>query len=174
MSSQTFRRAAATTALTIVVVALAWLVVRVTGSGPLSPTTRLPALEYRDARGSHVIRADGAEPTLIVLFDSKCGHCSYQLSALDRRSAELSRARVYFLTTETVLPAEELRRRWPSLARSPSVAWGTVNARDFRSQLRTLLTPAIFVFDARGRLLVQYIGETKLDVVLPALSGTAG
>jgi hypothetical protein len=173
MTSRTLRRIAAIAALAAIVAALVGLGRYVVGSGRLSAATRLPELAYRDARGSHVIRADGRERTLIVLYHSKCGHCGYQLDAMEKRSPELAHARVYFLTTETGVDPAELQRRWPSLVRSPSMAWGTVSADEFRSHLRTLATPALFLFDEKGRLVVQYVGETKLDLLLPVLAGSA-
>jgi hypothetical protein len=164
------RRLSAITALTGIALVLGWLVVQVSRTGHVSAGTRLPALAYRDARGSHVISASGRQPTLIVLFDSRCGHCAYQLSDFDRRFADLVHSRIYLLTTELQPPFEEFGRRWPALANAPSVSWGTVSASDFRAHLRTLVTPALFVFDERGALVAQYVGEIKVDALLPALA----
>lgn len=163
------RRLTAIAALTAMALAIVWVVLQVSRTGHVSAATRLPALAYRDAHGSHVIRANGRQPTLIVLFDSRCGHCGYQLSDFDRHVADLAHSRIYLLTTESKLPLEVLGRRWPALASAPSVAWGTVSASDFRAHLRTLVTPALFVFDERGALVAQYVGEVKVDALLPAI-----
>jgi hypothetical protein len=170
MRTRSIRRIQAAVLLAVIASSFAWLAVLLSRNGTLPATTRLPSLPYRDAYGSHVIRSDGAR-TLIMLFDTRCGHCAYELSALDRRSAELAGSRVYILTTEAALPTGEMDRRWPTLAHSPGVAWGTVNASEFQSHLKTLVTPAMFVFDERGQLVARFLGETKLDVVLPALAG---
>jgi len=166
----TLRRLAAIATLSGMAIALTWLVVQVQRNGHMSAATRLPALAYRDARGSHVIRVNGRQPTMIVLFDSRCGHCAYQLSDIDRRFADLAGSRIYLLTTERTLPLEELAHRWPALASAPAVAWGTVSASDVRAHFHTLATPALFIFDAQGALVTQYVGEVKVDALLPALA----
>ena len=174
MSSQRVRRITATAGLAAAVAAIAWVVGLAARSTPLSNAARLPQLAYRDATGAHRISAVPGERTLIMVFHSKCGHCAYQLTAFNRRVAELSGARVYLLTTEHVLPVAELERQWPALSHAPSVTWGQVSSDDVKAQLRTLATPAFFVFDERGRLIARYVGETKLDLLLTVLSAGAG
>jgi protein-disulfide isomerase len=164
------RKLAAVTALAAIVVALGFVVVRVARAGEGPSKNSLPALAYRDSLGSHVIRADSGTPTIIVLFDSRCGHCAYQLTDFDRRLADLAHARIYLLTTEQKLPLAELARRWPVLAKAQSVTWGMVSASEFRAQLNTLVTPALFVYDARGAFVTKYVGEVKVDALLPALA----
>jgi hypothetical protein len=53
------------------------------------------------------------------------------------------------------------------------VSWGTVRAQDVRSGLRTAVVPVVFVFDENGRLVKQFRGETKFDLLVRALSWRA-
>jgi hypothetical protein len=164
------RRLVAVLALTGIVATLGWIALRTSRSVRATPAPMLPEIVYRDAGGSHVIRADGAAPTLIVLFDTRCGHCEYQLKDFDKRLAELAHSRIYFLTTESTLRVDEIRRRWPALAAAPFVAWGMVSAADARAHLSTLVTPTLVVFDERGAFVTKYVGEVKLDALLSAVA----
>jgi hypothetical protein len=173
MRSRTPRRTLAALALVALASALAWVGAQASRTGPLPASASLPLLAYHDGTGRHVVRPEGAHRTMIMLFNSKCGHCAYELDAFERRSAELAGARVYFLTTEAAVPMREVTQRWPTLTRPDVAQWGTVNADELRDGLRTAVTPAVFVFDERGRLLGQFRGETKLDVVLSVLASHA-
>jgi hypothetical protein len=173
MTTKTVRRAVAASLLVLVAGSMAWLAVQAGRSGPLPDSAPLPPLSYRDGAGAHVVRPEPHRRTAIVLFNSQCGHCLYELDAFNRRLAEVDGAHIYFLTTEANLPSEAVTRRWPALMQSRAVSWGTVHPDEFRGGLRTLVTPAVFVFDERGRLLKQFRGETKFDLLVPALSGAA-
>ena len=153
---------------------MGWLAVQASRSGPLPEGSPLPSLQYLDSRaGSHLVQATPDRRTAIVLFNSQCGHCLYEIDAFNRRLAEVQDARIYFLTTETRLPTPVLAARWPALTESSAVSWGTVHAGAFREGLRTLVTPAVFVFDGQGRLLTQFRGETKFDLLVTALTGAS-
>lgn len=173
MTSKSVRKATAALLLVIVAGGLAWLAAQAGRSGPLADSALLPLLHYRNAGGAHLVRSESHRRTAIVLFNSQCSHCLYELDAFNRRLAEVDGARIYLLTTETSLPTDTVLRRWPSLMHSAAVSWGTVRADEFREGLRTLVTPAVFVFDEQGRLLNQFRGETKFDLLVLALSREA-
>ncbi len=65
-----------------------------------------------------------------------------------------------------------IERRWPSLSRSEQVTWGTVDRDVFAHHFGAVMTPALFLFDAAGKLAGKWLGETKLEVLLePARMG---
>lgn len=175
MSPNAARKTIAGGLLSLIAASLAWLVVQAHQSEPLAESSSLPRLSYRDASGNGA-RINGADPsrrTAIVLFNSQCEHCLYELDAFEHRLSEIDGARVYFLTSEAALPSAVIAKRWPALVTSRLVSWGTVRAQDVRGELRTAVIPAVFVFDEKGRLVKQFRGETKFDLLVRALASRA-
>jgi hypothetical protein len=175
MSPNAARRTIAGCLLSLIAASLVWLAVRAHQSGPLAESSALPRLTYRDAsgNGAHIVGGEPGHRTAIVLFNSQCEHCLYELDAFEHRLSEVDGTRLYFLTSETALPSAVIGKRWPALVTSRLVSWGTVRAQDVRGELRTAVVPAVFVFDEKGRLVKQFRGETKFDLLVRALSRRA-
>lgn len=172
MSPNAARKTIAGCLLSLIVASLVWLAMQANQSGPLSESSPLPRLTYRDAlgTGARIVSADPSHRTAIVLFNSQCEHCLYELDAFEHRLSEVDGTRLYFLTSEAALPSAVIAKRWPALGTSRWVSWGTVRAQDVRSGLRTTVTPVVFVFDEKGRLVKQFRGETKFDLLVRALT----
>jgi hypothetical protein len=175
MTPSTARRTVASCLLSLIVASLAWLAVQAHQSGPLAESSSLPRLSYRDAsgNGARIVGTDRSRRTAIVLFNSQCEHCLYELDAFERRLSEIDGTRLYFLTSEAALPSAVMAKRWPALVTSRLVSWGTVRAQDVRGELRSAVIPAVFVFDENGRLVKQFRGETKFDLLVRALTSRA-
>ena len=175
MSPNAARKTIAGCLLSLIVASLAWLVMQAHQSGPLAESSSLPRLSYWDAsgNGAHIVGADPSRHTVIVLFNSQCEHCLYELDAFEHRLSEVDGTRLYFLTSEAALPSAVIAKRWPALLTSRLVSWGTVRAQDVRGELRTAVIPAVFVFDEKGRLVKQFRGETKFDLLVRALTWRA-
>ena len=175
MTPNTAQKSIAGCLLSLIVASLVWLVVQARQAGPLAESSPLPRLSYTDAsgNGAHLVGADPNHRTAIVLFNSQCEHCLYELDAFEQRLSEVDGTRLYFLTSEAALPSAVIAKRWPALVTSRLVSWGTVRAKDVRGELQTAVIPAVFVFDEKGRLVKQFRGETKFDLLVRALTWRA-
>lgn len=103
--------------------------------------------------------------TLLVLVDSRCGHCDYELAQLATRADELRSTRVYVVTMEGLSAVRELTRRWPAATRS-RVRWGQVSTADAYAAFGTHATPAALVYTNDGVQVARFIGETSVDRLL--------
>ncbi|MEP6619148.1 MAG: hypothetical protein ABJE47_07535 [bacterium] len=130
----------------------------------------LPALRYRASGGSNTLAADGRARPLVVLFDTHCGHCAYEFAQMDRQLSRFAGTHLYLLTAEDSLSMRDVARRWPLLATSPNVTWAMVDAAAFRRVFGPLVTPAIYVFDARGRLERTFHGETRIELLVSPMT----
>ncbi len=104
--------------------------------------------------------------TLLILFHSRCAHCIYEFDTLDPHCDRLAGTELLLLTTEDSLNMAAIERRWPRLARSEQVTWGTVDRDVFAHHFGAVMTPALFLFDATRKLAGKWLGETKLEVLL--------
>lgn len=133
---------------------------------PLPVGGALPDVSYRDGRQAHAVGERG-RAAVVMLFHSRCGHCHAQLDAMER-AALRGDATTYLLTSEDSVATGMIARRWPHLAASPHVRWGSVDAHEFQARFGTLVTPAVFVFDAHHKLVRKYRGEVRTDLLAAA------
>jgi hypothetical protein len=135
------RRACAALFLTVVLGAAGWLGAQVMRPGALAVGAAMPSLRYTGTAGAQPLRAAAEGRTVVVLYNSKCGHCHYELGVLDRNAGRLAGAHLVLVTTEDSVARAEVRREWPRLAASPNVDWGTVSRDEFLRGFGTLATP---------------------------------
>lgn len=126
----------------------------------------MPALRYTSTAGAQPLRPAPSGRTVVVLYNSSCGHCRYELGMLDRNAERIRGANLVIVTTEDSVARGAVRRDWPRLAALPGVAWGTVDRSEFLRGYGTLATPAFFVFEPDGTLRARIVGETRLENLL--------
>jgi hypothetical protein len=164
------RRAAAVLFFVLLAGVGSWLAVTGLKSDPFPLGAPLPTLTFRDGARAYRLSPDTAHPTLVVWFHSQCVHCRQELETLNRSRAQLGRSRIYLLSGEDSLPLARLASSWPALAASPQNTWGLTSTKEFEGAFGTSLTPALFAFDGRGRLVHKVIGESKLDNLIAVLA----
>ncbi len=125
-----------------------------------------PSFAFATARGQATFRPSPRGRTLLILFHSRCAHCTYEFDTLEPHLDQLAGTELFLLTTEDSLNMAAIERRWPRLARSEHVTWGTVDRDIFAHHFGAVMTPALFLFDATGKLAGKWLGETKLEVLL--------
>ncbi len=149
-----------------VVLAGSWVVAAASRPEVLPLGSAAPSFAFATARGQVTFRPSPRGPTLLILFHSRCTHCTYEFDTLDPQLDRLAVTELLLLTTEDSLNMAAIESRWPHLARSEQVTWGTVDRDVFAHHFGAVMTPALFLFDATGRLAGKWLGETKLEVLL--------
>jgi hypothetical protein len=167
------RNVIAVALLSLLVGSAAWVAGGALRRDPLSMGTSLPKLTFHNRTGTYELAAGGEAPVLVVWYHSRCVHCQYEVELLNRHITSLGRVRIYMLSREDPASSDELAVAWPRLARSDRVVWGTVRSAEFARAFGTALTPAMFVFNARGRLVRKVVGETKLGPIVAMLADSA-
>ena len=162
------KRAAAAAFLLSVAGLASWLGAVALRPDPLPVGAALPPLTFHGGAGPHRLLANGQTPLLIVWFRSKCIHCQYEFGVLDHNLDLLPRVQIYLLTGEGSLPHAQLAESWPALGAPGRATLASVPSSEFERAFGTRLTPAMFAFDSRGKLIAKVIGETKFDRIAAA------
>ena len=175
------KRAAAAGFLLSVAGLASWFAAVALRPDPLPVGAALPPLMFDGGAGPHRLMANGQTPLLIVWFRSECIHCQYEFGVLDRNLDLLPRVQIYLLTGADSLPHAQLAESWPALelpiARNASwpalgapgrATLASVPSSEFERAFGTRVTPAMFAFDSRGKLIAKVIGETKFDRIAAA------
>ena len=157
-------RTAAAAVLSVIALASVWLATQVINPSAVRNGGLLPAIQFLSIDGqSQTVSARPDERTVILLVQSQCGHCGYELDELERKISDIADLHLYVLSTEQNFFAAGYLDRFPKLRASSSVSIGVVDRASFERALGVLVTPALFVFDERGRLVKSFRGETKID-----------
>lgn len=167
------RRLLATLFLAAFLSATLWLLVQATRPEVLPLGAEMPRLVYRDSTGVHRLAPPAHGNATVIFFHSDCEFCRLEFNALDHGLDQLPDTHFFLITLEDPLPLDTLRARWPRLAASTQVNWGSVDAEEYRQGFGILATPAIFVFDGYGALANKYRGLTQLAALAPAARGGA-
>jgi peroxiredoxin len=150
-----------------IVLASVWLVTQVSNPGSVQNGGPLPAIQFAADDGQRqTVSARTNERTVILLVHSQCGHCGYELDEIERKISDISDLHLYVLSTEQNFFAAGFLKRFPKLRASASVSIGVVDRASFRRAFGVLVTPALFVFNERGRLVKSFRGETKIDAFI--------
>ncbi len=152
--------------LAAVVLVGSWVVAAASRREVLPVGSAAPSFAFATARGQATFRPNARGRTLVILFHSRCVHCTYEFDALDPHLDRLAGTQLLLLTTEDSLNMAAIERQWPRLARSEDVTWGTVDRDVFVHHFGAVMTPALFLFDATGKLAGKWLGETKLELLL--------
>ena len=152
--------------LAAVVLAGSWVVAAASRREVLPLGSAAPSFAFATAEGRATFHPSPRGRTLLILFHSKCTHCTYEFDTLEPQLDRLAGTELLMLTTEDSLNMAAIERRWPRLARSEQVTWGTVDRDVFAYHFGTVMTPALFLFDATGKLVGKWLGETKLELLL--------
>ena len=149
-----------------VVLVGSWVVAAASRQEVLPLGSAAPSFAFATARGQATFRHSQRGRTLLILFHSRCPHCTYEFDTLDPQLDRLAGTELVLLTTEDSLNMAAIESRWPRLARSEQVTWGTVDRDVFAHHFGAVMTPALFLFDATGKLAGKWLGETKLELLL--------
>ncbi len=152
--------------LAAVVLVGSWVVAAASRREVLPLGSAAPSFAFATVRGRATFRPSPRGRTLLILWHSRCAHCTYEFDTLDPHLDRLAGTELLLLTTEDSLNMAAIERRWPRLARSEQVTWGTVDRDVFAHHFGAVMTPALFLFDATGKLAGKWLGETKLGVLL--------
>lgn len=163
------RRVVAFAVVAAFLVGTGWITVRALRPEPLPIGGPLPALPILTDSGVETLTAPAGGPLLVIFFHSECSYCLAEFDELEARLDELGQAVVVLLTAEDSLPGRLASERWPRLAEASRIRWARVDADAFGSRFGTLLTPANYVFDARGTLVWKSVGKPRWERLTAAL-----
>ncbi len=160
------KKSVAFVSLAAVALVGSWVVAAASRPEVLPLGSAAPSFAFATVRGRATFRPSPGGRTLLILFHSRCAHCTYEFDTLEPHLDRLAGTDLFLLTTEDSLNMAAIERRWPRLARSEHVTWGTADRDVFARHFGTVMTPALFLFDATGKLVHKWLGETKLEVLL--------
>jgi peroxiredoxin len=137
-------------------------------SAPASPASDLPDLTITKLDNSQLRVKELKGKNILFLFQPDCDHCQRETQEL---KAHLPAFKAYTLYFVSNYPADILRKfsQDYQLAFEPNVVFATTPVEGILNTLGPLPSPSLYIYDAHGRLVKSFLGETKVAQILPFL-----
>jgi len=152
--------------IALFVSAVVWLIIE--GSRPevLPVGSKLPAIEYAGFNGVQKLKADSTHKTVVIFFSEECPHCKYELNLLNVNAEKFKGVNIFLITLDKGLLTDGFTDKYPVLKKADNIKFGVVKKEDYKNKFGTMVTPALYFFNAKGMLTVKIKGETKMEMIL--------
>lgn len=136
-------------------------------SAPAPPASDLPDMTITRLDNSRVRVKELKGRNILVLFQPDCDHCQRETQEIKANLAAFKDYTLYFVSN---YPAERLRQfsQDYGLALAPNVVFASTSLDDILNTLGPQPSPSLYIYDG-GRLVKSFLGETKMETILPYL-----
>jgi peroxiredoxin len=107
-------------------------------------------------------------PTVLIYFNSTCEICQMELKSIGERITEFEDAQILLISSQEQAELEEFYN-FHALKNSPNVYWLKDEDMEVASHYGVGSVPAIFCYDAKGKLQSKFQGPVKVDLILEKL-----
>jgi peroxiredoxin len=137
-------------------------------STPASPAPDLPDMTITKLDNSQLRVKELTGKNILFLFQPDCDHCQRETREIKAHLPAFKAYTLYFISN---YPADMLRKfsQDYELASEPNVIFATTPVEGILNTLGPLPPPSLFIYDAHGRLVKSFLGETKIEQILPSL-----
>ncbi|MFC5626044.1 peroxiredoxin family protein [Algoriphagus winogradskyi] len=137
----------------------------------LTAPSELPDFTLNDINGkaTSIHGVAGAKPTLFIYYNSTCHLCQEELGNISKRIEEF---KDYNLILTTVQPMEEMIGFADGLGikDKSNVHFLLDSEMKVASFYQVRSVPSIYVYDGKKQLVAEYVGITKIELLLEKLS----
>jgi len=104
-----------------------------------------------------------AKPVVLVLFNSTCEHCQYELGQIKENIANFNEVELVFLSSESIATIKQVAEGFDSVS---NLNFVKINPEDVYENFGTVRFPTIFIYNTTGKLVKEFKGETKIEAIL--------
>ena len=109
------------------------------------------------------------KPTLLIHFLPDCHFCQNEAKALGENLTLFQDVRLILISSASPSSLRDFAREF-GLSQQPDIHLLHDSERRFADFFGTRAVPAVFIYDAKGRLQKKYRGETKIETILSHLN----
>ncbi|MBX2901447.1 MAG: redoxin domain-containing protein [Cyclobacteriaceae bacterium] len=104
-----------------------------------------------------------SKPVVLVLFNSTCEHCQYELGQIKEQIADFNQVELVFLSSEPIAVTKHVAASFKPTA---NVDFVKINPENVYENFGTVRYPTILIYNAAGKLVKEFKGETKIEAIL--------
>lgn len=104
-----------------------------------------------------------AKPVVLVLFNSTCEHCQYELGQINESIANFNEVELVFVSSESIATIKQVAAAFAS---ESNVNFVRISPEHVYENFGTVRYPTILIYNANGNLIKEFKGETKIEAIL--------
>ncbi len=130
----------------------------------------IPAISLSSISGErHTLsRLSSGGITVLIYFNSTCEICQMELKSIGERITEFDDAQILLVSSQEKAELKEFSN-FHALKNSPNVHWLIDEEMDVAAHYGVRSVPAIFCYDAKGKLQGKFQGPVKVNLILEKL-----
>lgn len=117
---------------------------------------------------SLLFRLKETSPVVLIFFNSGCEHCQYELSEIKKKLSSFKGTQLLFLSSENIAAIKTAAQPFTDL-NLPNVTFLKIDHEHVFEKFGALNVPHIFLYSANQKLVKEFKGETKIEVILKYL-----
>jgi thiol-disulfide isomerase/thioredoxin len=136
-------------------------------SVPAPPASDLPDLTITKLDNSQLRVKELKGKNILILFQPDCDHCQRETKDIKAHLAAFKAYTLYFVSNYNADQVRQFSRDY-ALAFEPNVVFATTPVEGILNTLGPQPSPAVYIYD-EGRLVKSFLGETKVEQIIPFL-----
>jgi thiol-disulfide isomerase/thioredoxin len=107
------------------------------------------------------------KPTLLLFFNPSCEHCQYEASEISKHLLAFENTNLVFISWESLQDIRVFRKQYFEGRHKPHCY--KVELSVLSKTFGSLSVPCIYIYDSNKKLVKQYKGETKIELLMEHL-----
>ncbi len=108
------------------------------------------------------------KPIIMIYFNSDCEHCQSEVTAIVKNQEKFTNTQILMLSSESIIKIKAFATKYKVLG-IKNLQIVQISNKIAAENLGFKSIPHILIYDAKGNLQKQFVGETKIETILKYL-----
>ena len=132
-------------------------------------TVDLPNITLTKLNGERLQGKDLlGKKSILILFQTDCDHCQREAKQIKAHLQSFSEYQLYFITNASATEVGKFAVDY-ELSEKSNVIFALTDVQGILNNFGSIPTPSLYIYDAAGKLLRKFNGETDINLILEAL-----
>lgn len=113
---------------------------------------------------------DQSKPLALVYFHPECEHCQYEAQEIGQNAATFSNCQLVMITHDDSLQRVKSFCETNNLWEVDNIEVLIDTGNQFKTVFGKAVIPSVYIYGTDRKLKKQYLGETRIDLILAAIS----
>jgi hypothetical protein len=129
-------------------------------------------LLYYDSRGKKHCVVSKNQPVVVLVFNTMCRFCRYQLNILESKADSISSFTMYLLSTDSLFFQKEVEQKWQKLRGTPACIFGLLDKPRLLKKIDKIYEPSVLILSSDLRLYTLRRGVQSWQEILKTVNAS--
>lgn len=107
-------------------------------------------------------------PVVLILFQASCDHCQREAKKIKEHIESFRNYHLYFISADAPSEASKFADEY-KLSEEPNVTFAITDVPSVLNSFGPISTPSVYIYNASGKLMAKFNGETDINLILKKL-----